>query len=94
MASPVGRKGRQTLNHRPNLQRRGLPLAGGGGLEREGLEGGEGGGAGLGGDHAPEAGEDPRPDVVVLPAHRDQVVRRQRHLERGGADSCRRCFCR
>lgn len=38
-------------------------------LQGEDLEGGEGGGAWLGGDHAPEASHRPGPHVVVVCTH-------------------------
>lgn len=50
-------------------------------LQSQHLEGGLGRGPWLRGDHAAEASHSPRPHVVVLAAHRDQVLLGEGHLE-------------
>jgi hypothetical protein len=51
------------------------------------FEAGEGRGAGLGGDHAAEAGDAPGPHVVVLGADGHQVLLRQRHFSHRGPEA-------
>ena len=53
-------------------------------LQGDNLETGAGCGAWLGGDHPPEPGDGPRPHVVVLRAHRHQVLLGQSHSRHRG----------
>lgn len=59
-------------------------------LQRDDLEGGLGRRAGLRRDHAAEAGHAPAAHVVVLAAHRHQVLLRQRHLRATISAGCAR----